>query len=73
MSLNDIPALLVKKEVGSVQSDKSKPPQNVPNIYVLNKDGYKQEIKWALSKMLELYKVDKFYPSKSGNYRFSKN
>ena len=69
-SSDDIPALLVKKEVGSVQPDKSKPPQNVPNIYVLNKEGYKQEIKWALNKMMELYKVHEFYPSKSGNYRF---
>ncbi len=62
--------LLIKKEVGSVQPDKSKPPKNVPNIYVLNKEGYKQEIEWALSKMLEIYGVDEFYPSKSGNYRF---
>ena len=64
------PALLVKKEVGSVQPDKTKPPQNVPNIYVLNKEGYKQEIEWALNKMRQLYQVDEFYPSKSGNYRF---
>lgn len=67
-SSDTIPALLIKKEVGSVQPDKSKPPQNVPNIYVLNKEGYKQEIEWALNKMLELYKVDKFYPFKSGNH-----
>lgn len=71
-SSDDIPALLVKREVGSVQPDKSKPPQNVPNIYVLNKERYKQEIEWALSKMLELYKVDEFYPPKSGNYRFER-
>ena len=69
-SSDNIPALLIKKEVGSIQPDKSKPPQNVPNIYVLNKEGYKQEIEWALNKMLELYKVNKFYPLKSGNYRF---
>lgn len=69
-SSNTTPALLVKREVGSVQPDKSKPPKNVPNIYVLNKEGYKQEIEWALSKMLELYKVDEFYSPKSGNYRF---
>lgn len=69
-SSNTTPALLVKREVGSVQPDKSKPPQNVPNIYVLNKEGYKQEIEWALNKMLQLYNVDEFYPSKSGNYRF---
>lgn len=69
-SSDHIPALLIKREVGSVQPDKSKPPQNVPNIYVLNKEGYKQEIEWALNKMLELYKVEEFYPPKSGNYRF---
>lgn len=67
---DSVPALLIKKEVGSVQSDKLKPPQNVPNIYVLNKEGYTQEIAWALSKMLELYKVGEFCPPKSGNYRF---
>lgn len=69
-STDNMPALLIKREVGSVQPDKSKPPQNVPNIYVLNKEGYKQEIEWALNKMLELYEVDEFYPPKSGNYRF---
>ena len=63
-------ALLIKREVGSVQLDKTKPPKNVPNIYVLNKEGYKQEIEWALNKMLEVYEVDEFYPPKSGNYRF---
>ena len=70
-SSDDIPALLIKREVGSVQPDKSKPPQNVPNIYVLNKEGYKQEIAWAMNKMLEVYGVDKFCPMKSGNYRFT--
>ena len=70
-SSNDIPALLVKREVGSIQKDANKPPQNVPNIYVLNKEGYKQEIEWAMNKMLEVYGVDKFCPMKSGNYRFT--
>lgn len=70
-SSNKHSALLVKKEVGSVQPDKTKPPKNVPNIYVLNKEGYEQEIKWALEKMLEIYKVDNFHPSKSGNFRFT--
>jgi hypothetical protein len=69
-STNERNALLIKKEVGSVQPDKTKPPKNVPNIYVLNKEGYQQEIEWALSKMLEVYNVDDFCPSKSGNYRF---
>ncbi len=68
---DDIPALLVKREVGSVQKDANKPPQNVPNIYVLNKEGYKQEIEWAMNKMLEVYGVKEFCPMKSGNYRFT--
>ena len=65
-------ALLIKREVGSVQPDKSKPPQNVPNIYVLNKEGYEREIEWALNKMKEIYEVDEFYPLKNGNCRFEK-
>ena len=69
-STENNPALLIKREVGSVQPDKSKPPKNVPNIYVLNKEGYKQEIEWALNKMLQLYQVDEFHSSKSGNYRY---
>lgn len=69
-SSENIPALLIKREVGSVQPDKSKPPQNVPNIYVLNKEGYKQEIEWALKKIMELYQVREFCETKSGNYRF---
>ena len=70
-SSDDIPALLVKREVGSIQKDANKPPQNVPNIYVLNKEGYKQEIEWAMNKMLEVYGVKEFCPMKSGNYRFT--
>lgn len=66
-----IPALLVKEEVGSIQKDANKPPQNVPNIYVLNKEGYRQEIEWAMNKMLEVYGVKEFLPMKSGNYRFT--
>lgn len=54
--------LLIKREVGTVQSDKSKPPKTVPNIYVLNQQGYEQEIEWAMQKMMELYKVDSFLP-----------
>ena len=69
-SSKNSPALLVKREVGSVQPDKSKPPKNVPNIYVLNKEGYEKEIEWALNKMKEIYEVDEFYPIKNGNHRF---
>ena len=64
------PALLVKKEVGSIQTDKVRPPKNIPNIYVLNKKGYKKEIAWAEKIIKEKYKVDKFYPLKNGNYQF---
>ncbi len=52
--------LLIKREVGSIQPDPKKPSQNVPNIYVLNKEGYEQEIEWAILKMLEVYNVDSF-------------
>lgn len=64
---NTAPPLLIKREVGSVQPDKSKPPKNAPNIYVLNKKGYQQEIEWALNKMLEVYEVKEFYPFVKGN------
>ena len=66
-SIGDKEPLLIKKEVGSVQPDPKKPPQNVPNIYVLNKEGYEQEIEWAIAKMLEIYKVDSFGEIKNGN------
>ena len=65
--------LLIKKEVGSVQMDKNKPPQNVPNVYVLNKDGYQQEIEWAIQKMLEIYKVDGFDKMKGGGKKVKNN
>lgn len=52
--------LLIKQEVGSIQPDLKKPPQKVPNIYVLNKEGYQQEIEWALCKMLEVYGAKNF-------------
>ena len=38
---------------------------------MLNKEGYKQEIEWAMNKMLEVYGVKEFLPMKSGNYRFT--
>lgn len=63
--------LLIKKEVGSVQLDPNKPPQNLPNIYVLNKDGYQHEIEWAFQKILELYCVDLFGEIKNGNKKNS--
>lgn len=66
-SIGNKEAILIKKEVGSIQVDPNKPPQNVPNIYVLNKKGYKQEIEWAIAKMLEIYNVDSFGEIKNGN------
>ena len=60
-------ALLIKKEVGSIKLDEKSPPQNVPNIYVLNKNNYRQEIEWALQKMLEMYKIENFDGIKGGN------
>ena len=66
-SIGDKEPLLIKKEVGSVQPDPKKPPKNVPNIYVLNKQGYEQEIEWANGKMLEIYNVDSFGEIKNGN------
>lgn len=51
--------LLIKETVGSIKHH-DHPPKNVPNIYVLNKEGYQQEIKWALQKLKEIYKVEHF-------------
>lgn len=39
--------------------------QNLPNIYVLNKENYQQEIQWARNKMLEMYKVESLVPEKN--------
>ena len=72
-STDEHDALLIKREVGSVQPDKSKPPQNIPNIYVLNKEGYEQEIKWAIDAIIKLYKTDEFYPFVKGNNQKEKN
>lgn len=66
-SIGDKEPLLVKHELGSIQTNPKKPPQNVPNIYVLNKSGYEQEIEWAIAKMLEIYNVDSFGELKGGN------
>lgn len=73
VSTSNKKALLIKREVGSVQPDPRKPPQNVPNIYVLNKNGYQQEIEWALCKMLEVYGVKRFDKIKGGVKTDSRN
>ena len=66
--VDDRQPLLIKKEVGSIQPDPSQPPQNTPNIYVLNKEGYEQEIEWAIHKMLQIYNVESF-GELTGNYK----
>lgn len=53
--------LLKKKTVGSIKKD-NKPPQNVPNIYVINQVNYEQEILWALDKLRGIYQVESFGP-----------
>ena len=60
ISNEEHPALLIRKNVGNVPATKSQPPKKLPNIYVLNKDGYQREIKWALEKMLEVYNIKTF-------------
>ena len=50
------PALLIKREIGNIQFNQSRTPQNAPNIYVLNKEGYEREIELALSKLIKAKK-----------------
>lgn len=52
---NNHPALLIKRELENIQVDKSKTLQNIPNIYVLNKNGYEKEIDWASEKIARFY------------------
>ena len=66
--VDDRQPLLIKKEVGSIQPAPSQPPQNTPNIYLLNKEGYEQEIEWAIHKMLQIYNVESF-GELTGNYK----
>lgn len=48
------PALLIKREIGNVQFNQNRPPQNAPNIYVLNREGYEREIELTLSKLIKM-------------------
>lgn len=45
-------ALLIKKEMNDEKTAKA-----FPNIYVLNKEGYQREIKWAQKKLREIYSI----------------
>ena len=59
-SIGNKKPILIKKEIGCIKLGSNKHPQNVPNIYVLNKIGYEHEIEWAIAKMLEIYNVNSF-------------
>ena len=55
-SLNGCPALLVKHDQQIIQYSNNSPPKQIPNIYVLNQDGYKKEIELATQKILQTKK-----------------
>lgn len=55
--------LLIKRKTGSVQVG-DKPPKNVPNIYVLDEDGYEENIQKAYYSLLKIYNVEKFESAK---------
>lgn len=59
-SIGNKKPILIKKEIECIKLGSNKHPQNVPNIYVLNKIGYEHEIEWAIAKMLEIYNVNSF-------------
>ena len=49
--------ILIKINTEDVKAYVGKIPQNIPNVYVLNKKGYEQEVKWAIQKMLQIYNI----------------
>ena len=53
----DKPPILIKINAEDVKTYIGKIPQNIPNVYVLNKKGYEQEVKWAIQKMLQIYNI----------------
>ena len=55
-SSSGYPALLVKHDQQIIQRSNNSPPRQIPNIYVLNQDGYKNEIKLATQKILQIKK-----------------
>lgn len=52
---NDTPPLLIKHNISEFNNEDDF--INLPSIYVLNKKGYKNEIKWAINKMKEIYDI----------------
>lgn len=60
-SLNELVEIgILRKHIVGSTKGKYKAPKNVPNIYVLNKDGYRHEINLALQKMKQDYGVAEF-------------
>ena len=51
--------LFIKKETDTITDAKTNAIKKIPNIYVINKDGYKQEIKWALEKITKTLVTNK--------------
>lgn len=61
-------ALLIKEETGSYIDRDTNKPRHYPNIYVKNEPGYQDEIKWAISKMVDIYNCkDKKKKTKTEN------
>ena len=52
---NDTPPLLIKHNISEFNNEENL--TGLPSIYVLNKKGYKNEIKWAINKMKEIYDI----------------
>ena len=52
---NGLPALLIKGDTKDLRASEKTLPKLLPNIYVLNKDGYENEIALAKEKIIEQY------------------
>lgn len=52
---NDTPPLLIKHNISEFNNEENL--TGLPSIYVLNKKGYENEIKWAINKMKEIYDI----------------
>ena len=52
---NDTPPLLIKHNISEFNNEENL--TGLPSIYVLNKKGNENEIKWAINKMKEIYDI----------------
>ena len=50
---SELEPLLIREKFYGIDEDNFQ--YNAPSIYVLNKEGYKKEVKWAIQKMKEIY------------------